>query len=106
MARRLLPYSRCENQSVFFLGGAGGHGYQLSIGDFVDLSARERKALLIIVREDEIPAILVILTLLYPASMTKLLEIDEATYREQCLSGFVRTEASEGVLVRVALARL
>ncbi|QRW23885.1 cytochrome P450 family protein [Rhizoctonia solani] len=36
----------------------------------------------------------------------RLLEIDEAAYRERCLSGFGRAEASEGVVVRAVLARL
>ncbi|KAF8720239.1 GAG-pre-integrase domain, partial [Rhizoctonia solani] len=56
--------------------------------------------------EDELPALLVIPTLLHGTSVAALLEIDEAAYRERCLSGFGRAEASEGVVVRAVLARL
>ncbi|KAF8671823.1 hypothetical protein RHS04_08086 [Rhizoctonia solani] len=56
--------------------------------------------------EDELPALLVIPTLLHGTSIAALLEIDEAAYRERCLSGFGRAEASEGVVVRAVLARL
>ncbi|CCO36267.1 hypothetical protein BN14_10398 [Rhizoctonia solani AG-1 IB] len=56
--------------------------------------------------EDELPALLVLPTLLHGTSVAALLEIDESAYRERCLSGFGRAEASEGVVVRAVLARL
>jgi hypothetical protein len=51
-------------------------------------------------------------TLLHATSVAALLEIDESVeidesaYRERCLSGFGRAEASEGVVIRAVLARL
>ncbi|CCO35187.1 hypothetical protein RSOLAG1IB_10488 [Rhizoctonia solani AG-1 IB] len=56
--------------------------------------------------EDELPALLVLPTLLHDTSVAALLEIDESAYRERCLSGFGRAESSEGVVVRAVLARL
>ncbi|KAG8727501.1 hypothetical protein FRC11_013032, partial [Ceratobasidium sp. 423] len=56
--------------------------------------------------QDELPALLVIPTLLAGKSVASILGIDEAAYRERCLSGFGRAEASEGVVLRAVLARL
>ncbi|KAJ1300312.1 hypothetical protein OPQ81_005134 [Rhizoctonia solani] len=56
--------------------------------------------------DEELPALLVLPTLLYGRSVASILGIDEAAYRERCLSGFGRAEASEEVVLRAVLARL
>ncbi|EUC58547.1 hypothetical protein RSOL_262120 [Rhizoctonia solani AG-3 Rhs1AP] len=56
--------------------------------------------------EDELPALLVLPALLHGQSIPSILGIDEIAYRERCLSGFGRAEASEGVVLRAVLARM
>jgi hypothetical protein len=53
---------------------------------------------------EELSALIVLPALLRGRSVATLLEIGEAEYRERCLAGFGRAEASEEVVVRAVLA--
>lgn len=53
---------------------------------------------------EELPALIVLPALLRGKSVAAVLEIGEAQYRERCLAGFGRAEASEDVVVKAVLA--
>ncbi|KAG8781137.1 hypothetical protein FRC12_022198 [Ceratobasidium sp. 428] len=55
------------------------------------------------VEREELPALIVLPALLRGKSVATLLEIPEAEYRERCLGGFGRAEASEEVVARAVL---
>jgi len=52
---------------------------------------------------EELPALIVLPVLLRGKSVAGILGIPEAEYRDRCLAGFGRAEASEGVVVTAVL---